>query len=63
MRRWEYVPTERKRQVLRKRTNKMDIRNQPDKVFKVMPIRKLTWKKNEHGMNFNREILKRASQS
>ena len=41
MRRWEYVPTERKRQVLRKGTNKMDIRNQPDKVFKVMPIRKL----------------------
>lgn len=41
MRRWEYVPTERKRQDLRKRTNKMDIRNQPDKVFKVMPIRKL----------------------
>ena len=41
MRRWEYVPNERKRQDLRKRTNKMDIKSQPDKVFKVMPVRKL----------------------
>ena len=42
MRRQEYAPNERTRQNFRKRTNEMDISNQPGKVFKVIPIKILT---------------------
>lgn len=59
MRRWEYVPNERKRQDLRKRTNKMDIRDQPDKVFRVMPIRKFRLERRMNTVRTSKRDIKK----